>query len=180
MNGTTTSTSNYICHCGCGQVVAVEFTGGFAGTTCKIEACDKARKIGMMDFTVRRSAVLSMEPASSQKMVAHKTGRSAIAASPRRFEADFASVFPDLSPTIVEVRPLTAEESEWVLIWNPEAETEGRVAYVVDTGDVVTFAPIDDPDAAIRFEVTIFRADGSITEGGSIYRPILDDTEEVA
>ena len=72
MNATTTH--NYICHCGCGDVIAVEFTGGFHGTSCKIEACAKARKIGAMDFTVRRSAVLSMEPANAEKSVRHIDG----------------------------------------------------------------------------------------------------------
>lgn len=66
-------THNYNCDCGCGQHIAVEFTGGFAGTTCKIEACARRRKIGAVDFTVPRSAVLSMEPATSSTLQ-HRAG----------------------------------------------------------------------------------------------------------
>lgn len=52
-------TYNYICHCGCGEVVAVEFTNGFAGTTCRVQTCSKAPSY-IKYFDIRRSAAQQM------------------------------------------------------------------------------------------------------------------------
>jgi hypothetical protein len=45
---TTTTTHAYVCDCGCGATIAVDFVGGFAGTTCRVEACARRRKIGAL------------------------------------------------------------------------------------------------------------------------------------
>jgi hypothetical protein len=65
-------TKDYFCACGCGGVVKVTFTGGFAGTTCRITPCPKAPPY-IMAFDVRRSAVLDMIPVDAPAL-RHRDG----------------------------------------------------------------------------------------------------------
>lgn len=66
----------YICPCGCGEVVAVEFTGGFAGTEIRVELCsvEKTRAPFVTGAIFPRSFALHMTPASSVSSVAHRDG----------------------------------------------------------------------------------------------------------
>lgn len=70
----TTSAHLYNCDCGCGQTITVEFVDGFAGTTCRVEACAKRRRIAMPYFEIPRSAALAMEPAEGYTISSHSTG----------------------------------------------------------------------------------------------------------
>jgi len=70
---TATSTHNYFCHCGCGEIIKVSFPNGFQGTTAIITPCSKAPNY-IASFEVRKSAVLEMTPADQGYTVQHING----------------------------------------------------------------------------------------------------------
>ncbi len=67
--------TDYFCFCGCGEIVAVEFVGGFAGTGIRVAACSttKARSPFVTGAEFPRSFALTMTPAESAS-VAHRDG----------------------------------------------------------------------------------------------------------
>jgi hypothetical protein len=67
------TTHAYYCYCGCGGTVEVTFDGGFNGTTATITPCPKAPAY-INAFTVRKSAVLEMQPITGYTTLQHEDG----------------------------------------------------------------------------------------------------------
>lgn len=74
MNASTTITTTVTCDCGCGEAIDLAMPGGFAGTTCEVQACSTRRAAsGMVSFTIRRSDGFAFRPVGSGT-VSHRDG----------------------------------------------------------------------------------------------------------
>ena len=67
------STHSVICNCGCGELVTISLTGGFAGTTCEVSACETRKSQGIVSLVIRRSEGMSYA-SPSNVVVRHATG----------------------------------------------------------------------------------------------------------
>lgn len=83
------------------------------------------------------------------------------------------------NPVVESFRPLTADEIQWMQVWDAKFVDENG-AYVMASGEVVTWTKFADVsfDNTFTIEnpcsvaVTIFETDGSVTEYGAHTAPI--------